>query len=183
MVLSENQINTLTILISIIIGCILGTITFFIVKHIRDSGNSKKKVCEKCPTGKKCNTDTGNCETCSTTCLNCNSTNDCGESCSSMCSSPELCNDDGSCSEPSDCYKDDEDIFENKCDKGVRCCEDSKFCRKETDTDKHIYKYFCHKDTDCPTDSEAVRYDTTPECSKLEPNLDNCKRTGTQFCK
>ena len=182
MVLSENQTNTLTILISIIIGCVLGTITFFIVKHIRGSGNSKKKVCGKCPTGKKCNTDTGNCDlTCSTTCLNCNLTNDCGESCSSMCISPELCKDDGTCSDPSDCYKDDEDIFGDKCDKGVRCCEDSTFCRKNTSGSS--YKYFCHKDEICPKDSEPVTPTTTPECSNLNVNLNNCKRKGTQFCK
>jgi hypothetical protein len=183
MILSENKKILFISLISIFIGCILGTVTFIIVKHIQASKvPSKNKVCpEQCPTGQICDTESGTCKNndpgCSKVCTDCNLTNACGDSCKSiMCDSSQTCQSDGSCNNPG-CYENDEDIFGNNCAKGVKCCTGSLFCRKRQSGSTTDYTYFCHKDT-CPNGSELVTPSTTPKCLQHPA----CKKNGSQFC-
>ena len=177
MVLNENKKILFISLISIFIGCILGTITFFIVKHIK--GSSKNKVCPQvCPTGQICDTQSGTCKDndpgCSKVCTDCNSTNACGESCKSiMCNSSQTCQSDGNCKDNDPgCYENDEDVFGDNCEKGVTCCNGSVFCVNTK------YKYFCHKGTLCPNGSQLVTSTTTPKCVHHPA----CKKNGSQFC-
>lgn len=186
MILTENKKILFMYLISIFIGCILGTLTFLIVKHIRSNKRySNKKVCpDQCPTGKICDTQSGTCKdndhVCSKVCTNCNLSNDCGESCKSiMCNSSQTCQSDGTCKyNDTNCYGNDEDIFKENCVKGVVCCKDSSFCRKLNTPSTTDYTYFCHNDKSCPNGSELVTSSTTPKCLQHPA----CKKNGSQFC-
>ena len=100
----------------------------------------------------------------------------CGSSCDTSCQCPNgtVC-DSGTCkNNSSGCYENDEDVFLDKCKKGLKCCEDSTFCRNSK------YKYYCHKGNTCiPGDSKVDPGSSKfPQC----PN-GNCNVKDSKLCK
>ena len=101
----------------------------------------------------------------------------CGSSCDTSCQCPDgtVC-DSGTCknNNSSGCYENDEDVFLDKCKKGLKCCDGSTFCRNSK------YKYYCHKDNTCiPGDSKVDPGSSKfPQC----PN-GNCNVKDSKLCK
>ena len=74
------------------------------------------------------------------------------------------------------CYENDEDVFGDKCKKGVKCCDNSTFCRNKIGK----YKYYCHKGNTCiPGDSKV-----DPDSSIFPPcPTGNCNVPDSKLCK
>jgi hypothetical protein len=80
---------------------------------------------------------------------------------------------------PSDnCYENDEDVFGDKCKKGLKCCEGSTFCRHKNSNNN--YKYYCHKGNTCiPGDSKVDPGSSIfPQCPS-----GNCNVKDSKLCK
>jgi hypothetical protein len=76
------------------------------------------------------------------------------------------------------CYENDEDVFDDKCKKGLKCCEGSTFCRHKNINNN--YKYYCHKGNTCILDDSKVDPGTSifPECPS-----GNCNVPNSKLCK
>jgi hypothetical protein len=104
----------------------------------------------------------------------------CGSSCNPSCKCPDgtFC-DSGTCTNNSPpCYENDEDVFGDKCKKGVKCCDGSTLCRNKNNTGN--YKYYCHKGNSCiPGDSKV-----DPGSSIFPPcPTGNCNVKNSKLCK
>jgi hypothetical protein len=77
-----------------------------------------------------------------------------------------------------DCYENDEDVFADKCKKGLKCCEGSTFCRHKNSNNN--YKYYCHKGNTCiPGDSKVDPGSSIfPQCPS-----GNCNVKDSKLCK
>jgi hypothetical protein len=77
-----------------------------------------------------------------------------------------------------DCYESDEDVFGDKCKKGLKCCEGSTFCRHKNSNNN--YTYYCHKGNTCISGGSKVDPDSSifPECP-----TGNCNVKDSKLCK
>ena len=106
----------------------------------------------------------------------------CVSSCNPSCKCPDgtFCDSgSGICRNiSSDCYENDEDVFGDKCKKGVKCCDNSTFCRNKNTIGN--YKYYCHKGNTCiPGDSKV-----DPGSSIFPPcPTGNCNVPDSKLCK
>ena len=70
------------------------------------------------------------------------------------------------------CYENDEDVFYDKCKKGVKCCDSSTFCINKT-----THTYYCHKGNTCISGDSKVDPNTSifPPCPSGNCNVPNSK--------